>query len=64
LKKWRKQSKEMATNIQQSRIKKFISNTKALKLENVHKFLYKTNCKWEHKIEKLVKNGEEKYCKM
>jgi len=56
----------MATNIQRSRIKKkFISSTKALKLENVHKFLYKTNCKWEHKIAKLVQNGEEeKYCKM
>jgi hypothetical protein len=58
MKKWRKQSKEMATNIQQSGIKKFISNTKALKLENIHKFLYKANRKWEHKIEKLVQNGE------
>jgi hypothetical protein len=38
--------------------RKLISNTETLELENLGKFLYKTKCKWEHKIENLMQNGE------
>ena len=38
--------------------RKLNSNTKILELENLNTFLYKTKCKWEHRIEKLVQNGE------
>jgi hypothetical protein len=39
--------------------RKLISNTKTLELENLDTFLYKMKCKWDHKVEKLVQNGEE-----
>jgi hypothetical protein len=39
--------------------RKLFSNTKTLELENVGKCLYKRKCKWEHKIGKLVQNGDE-----
>jgi hypothetical protein len=39
--------------------RKLTSNTRTLELENSGKYLYKTKFKWEHKIEKLVQNGEK-----
>jgi hypothetical protein len=30
-----------------------------LELENLGKYLYKTNCKWEHNVETMVLNRKE-----
>jgi hypothetical protein len=51
-KKWLQISEEIV-------YRKLISKTKTLELENLGTFSYKPKYKWEHKIEKLVQNGEE-----
>lgn len=37
---------------------KLTSNTKTSELENLGKYLHKTKRKWEHRDEKLVRNGK------
>jgi len=54
-KKWLKLNEETAH-------KKIISNTKILELENLGKFLYKTQCKWG-KWKNLCRS-EKKCCKI
>jgi hypothetical protein len=49
---------KMAINKQRKIYRKLIGNTKILELENLRTSAYKTKCKWQHEIEKLVQNRE------
>ena len=59
---WREQllNKKRSEINEETPYRKLDSKTKILELGKLRTFLYKTKCTWEHKVEKLLQNGEKK----